>query len=56
MKNLHPSYMIDPGFRDYFRETKHVIAEFHTHLGPVVQSIVSLTSSLRGQLVKCFTT
>ena len=25
-----------------------------TLLGPVVQSIVSLTSSLRGQLVKCF--
>ena len=25
-------------------------------LGPVVQSIVSLTSSLRGQLVRCFTT
>ena len=24
-------------------------------LGPVVQSIVSLTSSLRGQLIKCFT-
>ena len=24
--------------------------------GPVVQSVVSLTSSLRGQLVKCFTT
>ena len=24
--------------------------------GPVVQSIASLTSSLRGQLVKCFTT
>ena len=24
-------------------------------LGPVVQSIVSLTSSLRGQLVTCFT-
>ena len=24
--------------------------------GPVVQSIVSLTSSLRGQLVKCYTT
>ena len=24
--------------------------------GPVVQSIVSLTSFLRGQLVKCFTT
>ena len=26
------------------------------HLGPVVQSIVSLTSSLRGQLIKCFMT
>ena len=26
------------------------------HLGPVVQSIVSLTSSLGGQLVRCFTT
>ena len=26
------------------------------NLDPVVQSIVSLTSSLRGQLVKCFTT
>ena len=25
-------------------------------LGPVVQSFVSSTSSLRGQLVKCFTT
>ena len=25
-------------------------------MGPVVQSIVSLTSSLRDQLVKCFTT
>ena len=25
-------------------------------LGPVVQSIVSLTSSFRGQLVKCFMT
>ena len=27
-----------------------------TFLGPVLQSIVSLTSSLRGQLVKCFNT
>ena len=25
------------------------------HLGLAVQSIVSLTSSLRGQLIKCFT-
>ena len=30
---------------------------FHLKLlAPVVQSIISLTSSLRGQLVKCFTT
>ena len=28
----------------------------NAYLGPVVQSIVSLTSSLRGQLVKCLTT
>ena len=28
---------------------------FGENQGPVVQSIVSLTSSLRGQLVKCFT-
>ena len=29
---------------------------FASDLGPVVQSIISLTSSLRGQLVKCFMT
>ena len=29
----------------------HILTSF---LGPVVQSIISLTSSLRGQLVKCF--
>ena len=29
---------------------------FSERLGPVAQSIVSLTSSLRSQLVKCFTT
>ena len=28
---------------------------FCIQLGPVVQNIVGLTSSLRGQLVKCFT-
>ena len=28
----------------------------HKHLGPVVQSIISLTSSLRGQLIKGFAT
>ena len=26
------------------------------YLGPVVQSIISLTSSLRGQFIKCCTT
>ena len=30
--------------------------QIKTGLVPVVQSIVSLMSSLRGQLVKCFTT
>ena len=30
--------------------------DLYIYQGPVVQSIVSLTSSLRGQLVKCFTT
>ena len=29
---------------------------FDSNQGPVVQSMVRLTSSLRGQLVKCFTT
>ena len=32
------------------------MSKFCEHQGPVFQSIVSLTSSLRGQLVKCFTT
>ena len=31
-----------------------VMTSKYKDLGPVVQSIVSLTSSLRGQLVKCF--
>ena len=35
----------------YKRKNKSVI----THQGTVVQSIVSLTSSLRGQQFKCFT-
>ena len=35
-------------------EKLHLIAK--EKQGPVVQSIVSLTSSLRGQLVECFTT
>ena len=43
------SYYIDRSAVDLFLEATCV-------QGPVVQSIVSLTSSLRGQLVKCFTT
>ena len=34
----------------------YLTALLHKFNGPVVQNIVSLTSSLRGQLVKCFTT
>ena len=29
---------------------------FNGDMDPVVQSMVSLVSSLRGQLIKCFTT
>ena len=35
---------------------KNEYNNMNEYLGPVVQSIVSLTSLLRGQLVKCFTT
>ena len=38
------------------KDPKSLIYGCIEHLGPVVQSIVSLTSSLRGQLVKCFMT
>ena len=38
---------------NHFNELK--ILEAGSNLGPVVQSIVSLMSSLRGQLFKCFT-
>ena len=34
---------------------RYLKAGAHIDQGPVVQSIVSLTSPLRGQLVKCFT-
>ena len=33
-----------------------ILKQASLNQGPIVQSIVSLTSSLRGQLVKCFTT
>ena len=35
---------------------RHIQMSSVIEQGPVVQSIVSLKSSLRGQLVKCFTT
>ena len=33
-----------------------VLFPCNVNLGPVVRSIISLTSSLRGQLFRCFTT
>ena len=33
---------------------KQIISSINKHLDPVIQSIVSLTSSLRGQHIKCF--
>ena len=37
------------------KRTKYSCLSF-VHQGPVVQSIISLTSLLSGQLVKCFMT
>ena len=47
--NMFSAYMARINFR------KHTLFQSKI-LGPVGQSIVSLTSSLRGQLVKCFMT
>ena len=56
---------MDLNFWDHFGRIKpeHITvlhiwgtAKMKENLGPVVQSIISLTSSLRDQLVKCFTT
>ena len=41
---------------EYTFECRKRLMTTNEDLGPVVQSIVSLTSSLRGQLAKCFTT
>ena len=46
-------------FKHSSLETKRplsTVVQGQKDMGPVFQSIVSLTSSLRGQLVKCFTT
>ena len=50
-------YCISSVIRQSFFFSSKTIPEFCLiRQGLVVQSIVSLTSSLRGQLVKCFTT
>ena len=45
----------DINIRNFNETLTNSVVSFE-HLGPVVQSIVSLTSSLRGQLAKGFTT
>ena len=52
---LITNHHISPRKTD-FQPLFECVLIFILYLGPVVQSIVSLTSSLRGQLVKCFTT
>ena len=45
------------GLIEVFTKTHAAFGQgFAISLGPVVQSIACLTSSLRGQLIKCFTT
>ena len=43
--------------KTYYKQIDNLYILVHhlgnSHLGPVVQSIVSFMSSLRGQLVKC---
>ena len=71
-KNLHPSYKTNLDFLCVLGNIKMEgnkirvccfscsVNNFTEYIfykyGPVVQIIVSLTGSLRGQLVKCFTT
>ena len=52
----HTNVVTSFSHREDKRKIKQGINVFENkYQGPVVQSIVSLTSSLRGQLVKCFT-
>ena len=51
---LNHKSSIPVDFGDCLEEESHLLANL-IQLGPVVQSIISLTSPLRGQLVKCFT-
>ena len=55
-KNLDQSYKMDPNLGIVLELKTISYSRLTQDHGPVVQSILSLTSSLRGQLVKCFTT
>ena len=58
MFGLNSIYFILINYMQNFNIEKKLQQDLKTsiNLGPVVQSIVSLTRSLRGQLVKSFTT
>ena len=47
---------LDPSSKTNLNLWKRSGKKNYKSLGPVVQSIFSFTSSLRGQLIKCFTT
>ena len=58
-KNICYDPSLEPSHRDGSNEGSQCIFYFRNkenYQVPVVQSIISLMSSLRGQLVKCFTT
>ena len=40
----------------HYKQTLETQVSIVANLGPVVQSIISLMISFRGQLIKCFTT
>ena len=57
LRNFGPSECNRVNVYEYtFKESNSAIFSSLGALGPVVQSILSLTNSLRGQLVKCFMT
>ena len=51
----HSSLKLKVDFKFKVYDFMSKVSKKKKYLGPVVHSIVSLTSSLRGQLVKCFT-
>ena len=59
--NKGTSWTAGPGSSKLTTPKFNILLKFPTfiseiHQGPIVQSIISLTSLLRGQLVKCFMT